>query len=132
METEFGSSVDAATRASRAYPGPNASQNESSAIVVQDVQIRASDTLVNETPNTDETGLITPQELEAAVQQLTDYVSSHQRDLQFTVDDETGRSVVKIVDRETGDVIRQIPSEDMMAMARSLNKLQGVLFQEQA
>lgn len=46
-------------------------------------------------------------------------------DLVFMVDKETGSSVFKIVDAKTREVIRQVPSEEVLAMARKLLELSG-------
>ncbi|MCB1679416.1 MAG: flagellar protein FlaG [Halioglobus sp.] len=54
----------------------------------------------------------------AAVSDIADYVQSISRELQFQVDDNVGSTVITVVDRETGDVIRQIPSEEAVQMAR--------------
>ena len=43
-----------------------------------------------------------------------------QRDMDFSVDDKTGRFVVKVIDSQTKEVIRQIPSEEMLAISRHL------------
>jgi len=43
-----------------------------------------------------------------------------QRDLQFKVDEATNKVVMSIVDKKTGDVIRQIPSEDVLKLAKRL------------
>ena len=53
-----------------------------------------------------------------AVSDIADYVQSISRELQFQVDDNVGSTVITVVDRETGDVIRQIPSEEAVQMAR--------------
>lgn len=52
--------------------------------------------------------------------------------LDFSVDDSTGKAIVRITDRETGELIRQIPSEEMMEIARSLDKMQGMLLRQKA
>jgi flagellar protein FlaG len=52
--------------------------------------------------------------------------------LSFSIDDSTGKTVVMVTDAETGEMIRQIPSEEMLALARSLEKMQGMLLQQQA
>lgn len=52
--------------------------------------------------------------------------------LQFAVDDELGRVVVKVVDPETQEVIKQFPSEDAIRLSKSLGKLSGSLHQEKA
>jgi len=56
--------------------------------------------------------------LQSAVTKMNEHVQSLQRNLQFSVDDESGRSIVTVMDRETEEVIRQIPSEEMLALAR--------------
>src|SRR4051812_50194907 len=45
-----------------------------------------------------------------AMTELNDYMQSHQRDLQFSLDEGTGATVVRVVDRTTQTVVRQIPS----------------------
>jgi len=47
------------------------------------------------------------------------------RNLQFKVDDATKEVVVKIVDSESGKVVRQIPSEEMLAFIKHLEEMQG-------
>jgi flagellar protein FlaG len=52
--------------------------------------------------------------------------------ISFSVDDESGRSVVRIIDQKTGATIRQIPSQEMLDIAKSIDKMQGLLFKETA
>ena len=59
-------------------------------------------------------------ELENVVSQLQDYVQSIQRDMQFHIDDATGRVIVQVIDSNSNEVVRQIPSEEMLAIARHL------------
>lgn len=62
-----------------------------------------------------------PEEVEQAVSKINDYVQSIQRDLHFTVDEELDTTVVKVVDGDSGEVIRQIPEEVVLDLARKLN-----------
>lgn len=77
-----------------------------------------------------------PQALASAVDDLNKFVQSTQRDLQFSIDDGSGRTVVKVVDPQTGDVIRQIPSELALSLAQALGEGDelrvGFIFSEQA
>lgn len=59
--------------------------------------------------------------VEQAVASINDYVQSVQRDLQFTVDEELDRTIVKVVDSRSGELIRQIPEEAFLELARKLN-----------
>lgn len=53
-----------------------------------------------------------------AVKNLNDFVQNTRRELNFSVDEQTGRTVVKVIDHETKDVIRQIPAEEILEVAR--------------
>lgn len=63
---------------------------------------------------------MSPEALEQAVSHLKEYVQSLQRNMDFSVDDKTGRYVVRVVDSQTQELIRQIPSEEMLAISRNL------------
>lgn len=61
-------------------------------------------------------------DVDDAVSQLNDFVQSVQRDLQFEVDNDSGQTVVRVVDRQTEEVIRQIPDEVAMRLAEKLQQ----------
>ncbi len=66
--------------------------------------------------------------LEDSVSQLKNLVQSVQRDLQFSIDDFSGRTVITVLDSKTEEIIRQIPSEEVLALAKSIDSMKGVLF----
>ena len=49
-------------------------------------------------------------------------------ELKFNKDEETGQTYIKIVDKETGDVIREIPPEEVRKLAEKLDEMVGILF----
>jgi flagellar protein FlaG len=51
--------------------------------------------------------------------------------LRFSVDEDTGKTVVRVVDTGTGETIRQVPSEEVLAISRSIDRLQGLLFHQE-
>lgn len=63
-----------------------------------------------------------PEVVESALAQMNDYVQSIQRDLQFSVDEDTEKTVIKVVDGGSGELIRQIPEEVFLELARKLNE----------
>ncbi|HHH47378.1 MAG TPA: flagellar protein FlaG [Gammaproteobacteria bacterium] len=72
-------------------------------------------------------------EVRETVQNLNDFVQRQDRALQFEVDDVTGDTVIKVMDSATDEVIRQIPSEELLALARRMMQLhedKGTLFQD--
>jgi flagellar protein FlaG len=73
-------------------------------------------------------------ELKAAVEQANRQLDQSNRELTFVFDDNLGRMLVKIVDTRTNTVIRQVPSEDMLAAARALSgaSTRGTLLRDKA
>ena len=67
-----------------------------------------------------------------AVQELRDVLRTTPFGLQFEIDDVTHKVITKVVDRDTGEVIRQLPSEEMVRIAHAMNKLQGLLVRQSA
>jgi flagellar protein FlaG len=72
------------------------------------------------------------QQLEQAAQRIEKFVQPISSDLQFSVDEASGSQVVRVIDRATQQVIRQMPSEEMLAIASALDRLQGLLVRQQA
>ena len=62
------------------------------------------------------------------VQQINAKVQNIQRDLHFSVDDESGRTIIRVIDSETKEIIRIIPPEDINGIAQRLTDSSGVLF----
>jgi flagellar protein FlaG len=67
-----------------------------------------------------------------AVQNLTEYVQNLRRDLKFSVDRESGRTIIKVTDSETGKVIRQIPPDEVLAIAQHVTDFSGMLLKDKA
>ncbi|WP_423193736.1 flagellar protein FlaG [Cupriavidus sp. H18C2] len=72
-----------------------------------------------------------PGDMTAAVDELVDVLKTTSIGLRFEIDDTTHRVITKVVDKETGELIRQLPSEEVLRFARAIDKLQG-LFVSQA
>ena len=73
-----------------------------------------------------------PDELQKSVEKIQKFVNLAACDMEFSIDEESGRTVVKVIDRETKDVIRQIPSQEALDLAQALDKLQGLLIRQKA
>lgn len=67
------------------------------------------------------------EKLKSAVAEVQRKVPQNSRNLQFTVDEDLGVTVVKLMDSQTKDVIRQIPSEEFLKIAKSIDMMQGLL-----
>lgn len=67
-----------------------------------------------------------------AIKNIQEFVDAAQRGLQFSIDEDTGRIVVKVIARQTGEVLRQLPSEEALELARRLQDAGSLLFTERA
>lgn len=70
--------------------------------------------------------------LEKAVTDIREFVQASQRNLDFSIDDSTGRVVVKVIATDSGEVIRQIPSETALKLAQNLSDASSLLFDSKA
>ncbi|QDQ28914.1 flagellar protein FlaG [Chitinimonas arctica] len=70
--------------------------------------------------------------VEDSVRKLNQAISASGRSIQFSIDDDTKLKIVKVVDLESKAVIRQIPTEDVVEIARAIDKLQGLLIRDKA
>lgn len=61
------------------------------------------------------------EKVQAAVAQMNEFIQSTQRDLHFSYDPESGNTIVRVVDRNTKEVIRQIPDQIFLKLAESFD-----------
>lgn len=72
------------------------------------------------------------QHVEQAVKDINDFFQTMRRSLQFKLDQDSGKMVVQIKDADTDEVIRQIPPEYVLKLAKQLGEVKGLLFEEKA
>lgn len=70
--------------------------------------------------------------VEEAVTSIQSFVQNIRRDLSFSLDNSSGRVVVKVTDSVSGEVIRQLPSEEALRLAESLEEARSLLFKAEA
>ena len=74
---------------------------------------------------------VTTEKLDEAIREINENLQAEQRELHFSVDEDTGQTVIKVTDLATNEVIRQIPNEEALNFARKLNEgVELVLFSE--
>ncbi|MCO8311499.1 flagellar protein FlaG [Pseudomonas mandelii] len=66
--------------------------------------------------------------LKMAVQEIEKFVQSVKRNLEFSIDEPSGKVVVKVIASDSGEVVRQIPNEEVLKLANSLNDASSLLF----
>lgn len=67
-----------------------------------------------------------------AVERIRTQMQTLQRNLNFSVDDSTGEVVVQVLDGDSGKVVRQIPSEEILRLAERLDEMRSLLFEATA
>ena len=72
------------------------------------------------------------EQVKEAVQKIQGVVDNLAHNLRISVDQDTGKTVVKVMDIHTDEVIRQIPTEEAISIARTLDKVQGLLLNDKA
>jgi flagellar protein FlaG len=73
-----------------------------------------------------------PEEVKAAVKDIQEFVNTVTTDVRFSVDKDTGRMIVSVVDSKTNQIVRQIPTEDIMKIAKNIDRMQGLIFSGKA
>jgi flagellar protein FlaG len=72
------------------------------------------------------------EQIKQAVQKIQGVVDNLAQNLRFSIDEETGKTIIKVMDAHTEEIIRQIPTEEAIKIARTLDKAQGLLFNGKA
>lgn len=94
----------------------------------------------NQVAKTGEEGRLEPspvtetdfKDLQAKVAQLNEHMQNINRQLQFKVDDQSGDTVVTVINSDTEEVVRQIPSEEVLAVRSGIEKYRGMLLEIKA
>ena len=73
-----------------------------------------------------------PEQVRRAVDRLNHTVRSVDSQLEFSIDTDSRRTVVKVVDNRTRQVLRQFPSEEALRLATALDRFTGLLIRERA
>ena len=68
--------------------------------------------------------------LEEMVSDINNFVQNVNRELQFTVDEDVGETVITVIDKSNDEVIRKIPSDEMLALRKNMDEMIGLMFSE--
>lgn len=77
-----------------------------------------------------------PAERDAQIRQATEKanqaIQSFSRNIEFSVDKETNITVVRVMDTQTNQLIRQIPGDEILSIAKAIDRLQGLIIRQKA
>jgi flagellar protein FlaG len=77
-------------------------------------------------------GQASREDLAAALKKINAAMAISAQTLEFSIDDDSKDIVVKVIDQSTKEVVRQIPSKEALEIAKSLDKMQGLLIRQTA
>ncbi|PPD33260.1 MAG: flagellar biosynthesis protein FlaG [Methylomonas sp.] len=119
---------------------PKAAESDSSAVktqvnglIAEDAKAQTAALTTDEASRTETKPPL--EEVKSATKEANSMLQAVNRNLEFKVDDSTSKVVVKIVDSKSGEVVRQIPSEEVLAFIKRMQELegnQGSVYQDRA
>ena len=68
--------------------------------------------------------------LKDAAEKANEFVGTLNQELNFSVDKDTGKTVVKVLDKKSGEIIRQIPPDEMLSIAKALDTIEGMIIRK--
>lgn len=78
----------------------------------------------------------TTAQLQSAVDNINKAMKQSNANIEFSIDKDTKQQIIKVVESQTGEVIRQFPSEEILAISRAIDHMQemqqGLLVKQQA
>lgn len=115
---------DRSVTAAGSLAAPPLEQNQRTAPAASAGAIRPVPAVKSQAPNR--------AEMEEAVKTLNKFTEMTAQDVRFSIDEESGKTIVKVVDVATQTVLRQIPNVEALSISRSLDKMQGLLVRDSA
>jgi flagellar protein FlaG len=122
----FNSSLDAYGSVRKLAAVQNIASSQSALGVKPSVKPELTQVESKPAVEVDKTALVT------AVKKLNDFVAPALQTIEFALDQQSERMVVKVVDTASKKVLRQIPNEEVLAMSKTLDKLQGLVIRQTA
>lgn len=83
-------------------------------------------------PAVDETKHEDPATLKKTVDELNAVMKHHSNSIEFSIDEESGKTIVKVMDTESNTVLKQYPSRELLAIAKQIDQFQGMFVKTQA
>jgi len=83
-------------------------------------------------PSVHESAMVSRETVQAAASKIQSFVSSMSRDLSIHVDSSSGKAVIQVVDPQSKETVRQIPGEEALRLARTIDYLSSLLVSQKA
>lgn len=117
--------MDMSVKLNLSYQAAKPVEQAHERLVVKPVEVVESTTPAKESADS---GLTEAEKVKNALKDIENFLASSRRNLEFSTDEESGRIIVKVIASETGELIRQLPSEEALKIAHSLSDVNSLLF----
>lgn len=123
--------MDMSVKLNLSYPAVRPAEQVADKPVTDTAVTRAADT--HRVADAKEpSSVIDAEQVRNAVSEIEKFLSTSRRNLEFSTDEDSGKIVVKVIASETGELIRQLPSEEALRIASSLSDVNSLLFDAKA
>lgn len=110
----------------------SAQSRQTEALLPSELETVETDTVAAQDAETEESQTLADQaeELREQSEKANEYLVQAGTSLRFEVSDETGRTVISVVDSETDEVVRTVPPEMMNRLSEQVTQMRGLLFSQ--
>ncbi|MFG0831072.1 flagellar protein FlaG [Pseudomonas sp. CJQ_7] len=115
--------MDMSVKLSLSYPAARSAEQ-----VVEKPVARSTEDVKPESDKDDHQVVQDASKVKSAVSEIEKFLKASQRNLEFSTDEESGKIVVKVIATDSGELIRQLPSEEALRIAHSLSDVNSILF----
>ncbi|RZA24076.1 MAG: flagellar protein FlaG [Proteobacteria bacterium] len=123
--------MDMSVKLNLSYPAVRPVEQVADKPVTDTAVTRAADTY-RVADAKEPSSVIDAEQVRKAVSEIEKFLSTSRRNLEFSTDEDSGKIVVKVIASETGELIRQLPSEEALRIASSLSDVNSLLFDAKA
>ncbi|RTZ15431.1 flagellar protein FlaG [Vibrio aquaticus] len=113
---------ESGTKVAYKYGGVQQVSSQKEQVSTSEISEKATQSVEKAIEASKERETLNRAERERIVEEMNSFISSINKGLSFRVDEESGRDVVTIYEADTGDIIRQIPDEEMLEILRRLRE----------
>ena len=122
----------AATQQTAAQQASSAQVNNAKINSTQINSAQAVDTQTAPSESVQASQKMSAEEVQVVLDKMNEFMGSGQHNLNFSIDKDTDDMIVKVMDTETKEVIRQFPSEETLKLAKHIEGMLGLILNEQA
>lgn len=115
--------MDMSVKLNLSYPAARPAEQ-----VAENPVVRSAEQAKPEDDSKDASSVQQADKVKSAVSEIEKFLKASQRNLEFSTDEESGKIVVKVIATDSGELIRQLPSEEALRIAHSLSDVKSVLF----